>query len=716
MTNLTEIKEPYVRVNERIVSSSVNPTAGEDLIIGCAIISDCGPGTPTLISSQKEFLEAFSSQDITSEYVQGMNSLYKGDDSTLASTMWLNAYRLAGSNSLLCVRASKAKDINFAKALVDSDNNTYILRDGQLLKSVPSFKLVISKDVDEADHNINGWSLAANGVGVIGNRNTDEGVAYDYYVGNLEELAKYLNDTSKFFSPEYKLYSDSRATVEATSADEAISIVFEEVYLGKDFLDILDERCTNGLGYLVACEPTWSEDTPTQSVVELNESTYSNFVQPSEYAINQYNTSTDLKVRIRRFNHDAVISKSVTTPDANADGVSPYTVIEKVLDTYTAAGTKVPSDSIIYRDFYEIAVMDPSISSEALYFNVGNILGRGDMSIDSVNESLKMVQLTLPSDLADLGLDYFKEGSSEELTADLSINPENHSILDVSDSDILKAFDQISDNEIYTVEGLTDLGCTVPAVQSYLANMAINENYFYPISTVNSTNYLTIASSISRISQDSTKLYASAPWDVDSGTLGIKFYASPSVLYWETVGRNKGLAREFAPSFGQINGIAKFQRPVVEFNKSVRQLLLSKQINTVLWDTVTSSYNWNDNYTKSSEDSIMRDDGNSRLNIRISKSIPTLLSRFKGRRINSALWKDASDVLDYWFRNAIIPMSYTIDSYRITINETNNPEEIQQQNKMQVLVEVRYQRALKYVEVYNQAYDTGLDFSGQIIG
>lgn len=775
MANLVEVKEPYVHVTERVVSAALNPTAGSDLILGCALISDSGPSVPTLISGQKQFLEVYSSQEITKEYVESMNKLYKGDDASMASTMWLNAYRLAGSNTLLCVRASKGKDVNFAKSLTKEDKNIYILRDGQLLKSVAPFKLVISKDKDESEHNVDGWCIAVNEVGVIGNRNTDEGAVYDHYAQNLKELVDFLNDSSKFFSPSFRFFSDENSKKETQNPDEALSVVFDEVYLGVNFLDTTDPRCSKGLGYLVSCEPDWTKENETQKVIELNGDSYSSFVPTKFYATNEFNSSTDLKVRIRRFNHDAVVSKELTEPDANKGGNSPYTVIGKVLDTFTEQGKKQPNATVLYRDFYEIAVLDPSVSSSALYFNVGNILGRGDMDVASVNESLKMIQVVLPDNLADLGLGYYnyipygKKGEwvkvespsseivtkakentvankealnknpnvgdysfvsegeevyqfiaadklpTEELFVDLSIDPEKYAILDVSDSDIMKALDQISENEVYVVEGLADVGCTSPAVQSYMANMAINDNYFYPISTVNSTNYLAIASSINRISQDSYKLYASAPWDVDTGTVGFKFYASPATLYWETVGRNKTLGREFVPSLGQVNGVVQYQKPVVEFNKKIRQLLLSKRINTALWNTSTSAYNWNDNYTKTSEDNIMRDDGNSRLMIRISKAMPILLSQFKGRRINPILWKDAEDVINFWFRSTIIPL-HAIDSFRVTINEENNPVEIQRKGQMRVLVEVRYQRALKYVEVYNQAYDVGIEFSGEIVG
>lgn len=839
MAQWKETREPYVDVHEKVKVAALNPRAGEDLIIGCALISDAGPSVPTLITSQSDFLSTYTSRDLTKDYIKSLNDLYDGDDHEMAETMWLNAYRLAGSNTLLVVRASKAKDTYFTKPLVKNDHNIYLLRDGQLLKSVPEFKIVIDNEGDAADYAADGWSININGIGVIGNRNGDEGAEYDYYVKTLEDLVDYLNDTSKFFSPSYTFYSDAEGEVEAESAEDARSVIFHEVYLGEMILDDSDSRCPNGLAYLITCEPDWKPSNPDQKVIDLNGSAYSDFDAVSFYATNAFNSSTELKVRIRRFNHDAVVSKELSKNDAYAGGNSPYVVLGSVLDTFTKKGTVTPSAEVLYRDFYEIAVVDPSVSDEAVYFNIGNILGRGDMEESELNNLIKMIQVELPDDLGELGLDYYgyipetkktgwgkmtdsevaeltpeqkqdatacetkadldaitgmsvgdlavvgkkdpdyylydanngwtiltspteaqkanvkyeeaslrileahvkkpavgeialvgttatgtwykyKQGldpseiDPEEIYVNLSIDPTEYKILNVTDSDILKALDQITLDEVYVTEGLADLGCTSPMVQSYMANMAVNDNYFYPISTVNSANYLAIANSINRISKDHYKLYASAPWDVDTGTVGWKYYASPATLYWETVGRNRGLGREFAPVLGQTNGVSQYQRPVVEFNKKTRQLLLSKKINTVKWNTQTQAWNMNDNYTKQSEDNIMSDEGNSRLAIRISKAMPVLLRQFIGRRISPVLWKDMWDVIDFWFKTTILPMSYTIEAYQITIDESNNPVEIQRRNQVKVLVEVRYMRAAKYIDVYHNIFDVGMPFDQEI--
>lgn len=885
MAQWTQTLEPYIKVHEEVKSMAINPTAGEDLIIGVTFISDAGPSTPTLIRGQKEFLETYTSQDLTQEYIESLNQLYTGDDKTLAANMWANAYRLAGSNTLLAVRASKADGMYFAKPLTKGDLNTYILRDGELLKKVPSFKIVLDKPGDSADHDNDGWLISINGVGAFGNRTTDNGAQYDYFVNSLPDLVENLNDTAKFFSPSYTFYSEAEnepATEVNVDMDDYDSkqsvntVVFNEVYLGVNILDENDTRTNEGLSYIITCEPDWTFDNPNQHTIKLNDSAWSGFEAANYYATNVYNSATQLGVRIRRFNHDAVVSKELTTAEKatlTQDGPSPYRVLTNVLDTYTQGGTVEPDEKILKRDFYEVAIFDPSVNGEVSFFNVGNVLGRGDMEVSEVNNLIKMIQVTLPDDLHDLGLNYYgyndddivweettneyntarwsetsmssvdeyfnstddmytwnatshnasnttvacigpnpstlsyyqyvnssedtfewvsydynpetqivryfatvdamnaweemqegdvvcigpnpkflpyykyngaytkstlrelksmsdvtigTVGTVETLTssknykyttngniqlyANLTIDPLEYDILDVSDSDFKKAMDKIMEDEVYTTEGLCDLGNTELSFQNYLANMAISEdgNYFYPISTVNSTNYMTIGNSATKISQDSYKLYMSAPWDIDTGTLGWKFYASPSVLYWESVARNRRNNNEFASILGQSYGLMQYQRPVTEFNKKTRQLLLSRRVNTVLWNVATQAWNMNDCYTKQNENNIMSEDGNSRLAIRIGKAMPIILRQLIGRKITEPLCKEASGIVDYFFRTTIIPMNFSVDAYQIFCDFD---EVLARQNKIKIVVNIRFSRSLKFITIYENLFDVGMDIS-----
>ena len=789
MAQWTETLEPYVKVREEVKTAAINPTTGEDLVVGCVIFADAGPSVPTLVTGQKDFRNKFASQDITKDYIDSLNSLYdcgENDDPTLPATMWTNAYRLAGSNTLLVVRAGKSKGVNFVKSAEKNDTNTYLLKDGSILKQIAPFKIVIDFDGDSAAHSTDGWSVNIEGVGIVGNRVTDNGPAYDIPANNLPELVNIMNESSVFFSPSYKFYSDVDASdaneVDATS-NNIKSVKFEEVYMAERLLDTSDSRCPNGNCYLVFCQPDWTE--PNQSVIEeylqnkeenwgslnlLDANSLSNFDAPEYYAVNTYNSASDLRVRIRRFNHDAVVTNNLDSlTSLTSTGKSAVTPIKEVLDTFTKGGTAEVSDAVKARDFFEVAIYDPSLSGEVLFFNVGNISGRGDITVDELVKQMSMIGFNLPKDLHDLGINYsgynsdnttweeiselptgkitadivkssmselyqvsdevkdtFVVGSTvanvngnyylyvtngeDQIYCDLKVDPTRYMILKASNTDLLNAIDLLEQDEVYVTEGLSDLGNTTPSFQSYMANLAINGNYFYPISTINSTNYMSIGNSISKLSQNSYKLYASAPWDLDSSTLGWENYISPSVIYWEAVARNRKNNEEFRGLLGQGGGLVQYQSPVCEFNKKTRQLLLTKRVNTVTWDIQTSTWIMNDNYTKQSEDTVMSSDGNSRLMIRISKACPQLLKQFIGQKISEVLCNNVEDVIKYYFVTVIQPCKYNVDDYKVICKYD---ETLARQSKVKVTINVKYSRDTKYITVVNRAFDVGMDISSE---
>ena len=776
MAEWKQTLEPYIKVQERVMTAALNPTVGEELIVGVAFISDAGPSNPTLITSQKDFLATYASEEVSKKYFDDLDKLYSGEIDGLASTMWANAYRLAGSTNLLCVRASKADNLYYAKPLdIDAGLNKFVLKDGNLLKRVPEFKLVADVAYDDADHNSDGWSIAVRGVGVFGNRVTDEGSQYDYYVSNLDDLVDKLNETSMFFSPKYRLFTDAQMSTTATG-DSAKCVVFDEVYLAPHFLDSdaaeYRDQTLEACQYIIPCQIDWTSGNINQKVVDLNNDAHSGSESSNYFALNVYNSKSTLKVRIRRFNHDAVVSAPLSDADrANLTegtengGGSPYKVLPAVLDFITKYGTEDPDEDTLYRDFFEIAVYDPSVSEEVSFFNVGNISGRGDMEVSEVNDLLNMISLVLPDDLHDLGLNYYgyqdddnvwrlvderdvtsnqvravenlaallqgggnlnefgktndtgkyyqyRVNGRNEIFSDLSIDPRECNILNISDDDLLKAIDKIQENEVYIVEGLSDLGNTNLAYQTHLANLSNSEdgNYFYPISTVNSTNYMTIGNSATKLSAaNNYKQYMSAPWDIDTGTLGIKFNASPSVLYWEGVSGNYRNGRPYASLFGQTYGKVNYQRPACEFNKKQRQLLLSRKVNTVMWNTNMQIWQMNDNYTRQTENTIMNDEGNVRMGIHIAKVQNQLLAQFIGKKITEKLCADVRAVEEYWINNNIMNL------------DGNKPEAFQvfceydaalaRQNKIKVVINVRFSRSLKFVNVLNRYFDTGMDIS-----
>ena len=687
--------EPYIKVTESVRKSTLSTTAGEDLIIGAVLISDSGPGVPTLITSQEEFLANYASTDLTEEYVKSLNKLYTSDkNSNLAAQMWLNAFRLAGSTNLLICRASKSSDVVYAKAL-SNDGSSFILKDAEVLKKYDgdAIKLQVGTATNSS------FAIAIDEVGVIGNYVSDDGAEYDYYAGNVYELVSRLNETAKFHCPNYTCFDSDNKEIQVTSEEDQLkvdSIVLNEVYLASNLLDE---------DFLVPGTETYGYYSITNAD-KLN----IDYVPVSYYATNPYNTNSELKIRIRRYNHNAVSTKALTKTEEEA-GLSPYTTLPAVLNnllTSNATATEVS-------DFYEFAITDPALGEYPMIFYVGNIPGRGDITINELNASLKMMQLVLPDDLKDLGLNYhnytagsvgYKDTWVNEINVNLSIDPNQTTLLNVSDSDIMAAFDKLEDDERYVVEGLTDLGCTYTNIQNYIANIAVNSNYFYPVSTADSTNYMTIASKSTKIVQDSHKIYMLSPWDYDDGTTGFMFHASPSILYWETVSRNRRNNCEFRGTFGPDGGVCSVVNLAKEFTKTERQLLLTKKVNTIFHDLYLDSLYINDNKTKQGEDNVLSEENNVRLQIRISKAMPLILKQFVGRQNNSKTALEAESIINSWFRTSIVPMQYKCSDWKVQVAEVTDFST----NTMTVKIQVKFFNSIKYVEVYNEALPLDLEF------
>lgn len=711
MTQWKETLEPYVKVIESVKTSTLNPTAGNNLIIGTVLISDSGPSVPTLISSQKDFLSTFATEELTEDYVNSLNDLYTSDEgSSLASTMWLNAYRLCGSGNLLCCRASKASDLQYVKNLSSTDSaSNYILRDSEILKRVNSFKFVLDKSSEGAS---DGWAVGISDIGIFGNRVSDSGIEYDYLTDNLPELVDKLNDSSKFFSPSYKFYSDIEGTIQVdpeVNPDSAITVIFEEAYLSHSIIDTA--VLTSGYSYIVPLVPT---ATTLASPIDLNANLWSGFTTPISYGVNLYNSKKDLKVRIRRFNHNAV--KALTLTDSEiTNGNSPWTVLDNVLNVYTTDGTVTPSAANLYYDYYEVAVLEGG--TEWALYNVGNITGRGDITAAELNTILSAIYLKLPVDLLDLGLNYYdyKTAGAPQILVNVGIPSDDSALLKVSDLDLMKAWDKIEQEERYVVEGLTDLGNTYSIIQNYIATMAVNSNYFYPVTTPFLSNYMSIANKVSKITKKSHKVYFLAPWDIDDSTVGFSFNYSSGCIYWETVFKNRSNNVEFQALFGSTNSIVNVVKLAKDFKKTERQLLLSKKVNTIFNDLFLGSMYINDNKTNEDEAVAgpLKEENNSRLQIRISKSMPILLNQFKGKSATTKTYDEARGVIDYWFRTTVANYGVGVYDYRIIIDDTNNSDIDRENNRMNVRVEVKYFNSIKYITVYSDSLSLTTAFTGQ---
>ena len=81
--------------------------------------------------------------------------------------------------------------------------------------------------------------------------------------------------------------------------------------------------------------------------------------------------------------------------------------------------------------------------------------------------------------------------------------------------------------------------------------------------------------------------------------------------------------------------------------------------------------------------------------------------QFIGKKITAKLCEQVRFVIDYYIKTVILPMNYTIEAYNIICNYD---EILARQNKIKVKVQSRFMRSLKFVDVYNEAYDVGMSF------
>lgn len=811
MANWKETLEPYVKVKEFVKTTAINPTVGESLIVGAVIISDRGPGIPTIVSSQREFLSLYAAQDISEEYTDSLNELYTGDNSTLASTMWLNCYRLAGSGTLLISRACKidgsmtyAKPLDPRIPLSESNMKDYIYRDGEVLKAVPPFKfvkddgsLLTTEESGETTGANDGWAISIRDVGVFGNRVNDNGPLYDYYVDNLYDLVEKLNESGKFYISECSYYSDAKCKDEVDDPElnkysiNAVKLSHVFLALSKDgvmepevfdaegnveywgydksganknkwgdtYSMVLDTYGKNpktqgwyekdnggnyvltedtsvvenkiyyevgaadldstavGCAYIIPADLNW--ESGTQSIIDLNSSNYSGADIPNYWVRNLYNSRVDLTVRVRRFNHNAV--KNIQTEEGSTD--SPYQVIKSVLDVYTNKKTKTPAQSVLKYDFYEFCIYDPAVSSDPQIFNVGQVPGRGDITIADLNDNLGSIHLELPQDLGELGLSYYgyyedgedlKNAEQIEVNAKIGESDDSRSLIEAGNGDIMRAYDRIELDERYIVEGLTDCGCTESMIQNYIANIATQSNYFYAASTVASNNYMVICNKAQKITKRNSKVYLLAPYDLDD-SLGFLYNCMSSTLYWETVFANRRRNEEFRGAFGQNGGVVSTVNLSKEFNKEERQLMLTKNVNSIFRDVYLERIYINDNRVNfSGDEDVLGEECNSRLFIRINKAIPKLLQQFIGRQNNQKLWDDVVSVLDFFFKTVIMAYGYTINDWQVICTENENTPEMIRAHKLNVIVNIRFESSTKYITAYSKAFPIGLPFDDKM--
>lgn len=287
MAKWNQTDEPNVKVIESVKETPLNIDAGGDLIIGGVIRTTAGPLTPTYIAGKKSLLDTFT--------VNG--ELTADDDITL-----LNAYRLAGTNSLLLCRASGLNGCIYLREIKESDLNEYVYKQGEILKKVTEVSISITEDTKP-------WKVDIEGVGTMG-----KDPSADLYVATLTALVSQLNETDKFHIPNdsYSLSEDGK------------KLTFRDIFTSSN--------------------PFITSHDPSDEGFDNVELTISNSFSLKNYVMNMNSTAGTLDITIIKTTSDDGLDRVIYQIDT-VDGTEEQTFV---------IGTDKEDGEITLEDFNEL--------------------------------------------------------------------------------------------------------------------------------------------------------------------------------------------------------------------------------------------------------------------------------------------------------------------------------------------------------------------------
>lgn len=287
MAKWNQTDEPNVKVIESVKETPLNIDAGGDLIIGGVIRTTTGPLTPTYIAGKKSLLDTFT--------VNG--ELTADDDITL-----LNAYRLAGTNSLLLCRASGLNGCIYLREIKESDLNEYVYKQGEILKKVTEVSISITEDTKP-------WKVDIEGVGTMG-----KDPSADLYVATLTALVSQLNETDKFHIPNnsYSLSEDGK------------KLTFRDIFTSSN--------------------PFITSHDPSDEGFDNVEFTISNSFSLKNYVMNMNSTAGTLDITITKTVSDDGLDRVIYQIDT-VDGTEEQTFV---------IGTDKEDGEITLEDFNEL--------------------------------------------------------------------------------------------------------------------------------------------------------------------------------------------------------------------------------------------------------------------------------------------------------------------------------------------------------------------------
>lgn len=263
-------------------------------------------------------------------------------------------------------------------------------------------------------------------------------------------------------------------------------------------------------------------------------------------------------------------------------------------------------------------------------------------------------------------------------------------------------FTQLVDQEDYKLAFYCPFGYANPSYAQFLSQLATKNWAFVPFGVMGSFNNDPDSIKNAMAGAASDHMIKLAPYDKNQGLTDYVVDLSLEVAYIRTVEANAARSCKFAPVMGSANGTMVITKPNIVLSKSVRESLLDANIMSII-SKPTQSLNYLNKNKCALGDTILSEEQNMRMACQINRDITELLVPMLGRFNTQETRSLVISIINQYFQNNILNQVYSIDSYNVICDETNNPAEVRAANQLVVDINVTYLNAIWEVNVYHRA-------------
>ena len=271
-----------------------------------------------------------------------------------------------------------------------------------------------------------------------------------------------------------------------------------------------------------------------------------------------------------------------------------------------------------------------------------------------------------------------------------------------ADSEISKALESITENEETAIgfDYITDAGVIDTTLTQVVRNLCSEYDSMYPVSCPTIKDKSVSLLRRQAIGTDSRCIY------IDETQRGNTVDAGSVVLpgsYWYLTKRIDlaNTSDEFASLFGPTNGDIGITSPLKRWKLSEREELLDNQILTLKRGS-DGNYFLNQNLTCYPTESYLQDDGVMLMINRISRLAKARCHGYIGfpcnARTRSQIQTDLQALLSSSLR---VGTGKGPESLRVQCDDSNNPESLERQGKVQVNIYSQFSKGINEVLVYS---------------